>query len=140
MSYRFYYTDDGGLFTIYSDQLTDDQAIVCLKKKVEDPRFSKALYSVVDFTAVNKFNLSADCMRQLSQINVRASKTNSNLICVAINPTQLSHGITRMWQAYTPDTDTGWTTISVTNYDEARSCIKTLLNISIDDIKLTASS
>ena len=134
MAYRYYYTDDGGLFTIYSDHLTDEQAIACLKEKASHPRFSSALYALVDFTDVTHFDLTAECMRQLSAINIEASKTNSKLLCVAINPTQLSHGITRMWQGYTPDSDTGWTSISVSDYDEARDCIKSLLNIVIPEI------
>ena len=134
MSYRFYYTDDGGLFTIYSGHLTDEQAITCLREKVRHPDFGSALYSVVDFTDVTQFELTTECMRQIATINVEASTSNSNLLCVGINPTQLSHGITRMWQGYTPDEDTGWTTISVVDFDEARDCIKTLLNITIPDL------
>ena len=134
LSYRFYYTDDGGLFTIYSGHLTDEQAITCLREKVRHPDFGSALYSVVDFTDVTQFELTTECMRQIATINVEASTSNSNLLCVGINPTQLSHGITRMWQGYTPDEDTGWTTISVVDFDEARDCIKTLLNITIPDL------
>lgn len=134
MSYRYYYTDDGGLFTIYSGHLTDEQGLECLRAKVEHTEFSSALYSVVDFTEVTRFELSTECMRQISKLNVEASKLNSQLLCVGINPTQLSHGITRMWQGYTPDEDTGWTTISVGDFNEARDCIKTLLNITIPDL------
>ena len=135
MAYRFYYTDDDGLFTIYSGHLNDAQAVACLKEKIQASEFNHAIYSIVDFTQVTQFDLTSEGMRQLAQINLQASVTNSKLLCVAINPTQLSHGITRMWQGYTPDADTGWTTISVADYEEARDCIETLLNMTIPDLR-----
>ena len=73
-------------------------------------------------------------MREIAEMNIEASKVNSKLLAIAINPTALSFGMTRMWQGYTPDEDTGWTTISVVNFDDARDCIKTLLKITIPDL------
>jgi hypothetical protein len=131
LPYQYYYTDDLGLYTRYSGELTNEIALECLTKKVADPRFAQIKYTINDFTDVCKFSLTKGCMHQISEINIEASKTNSTIIAIAINPTVLSHGMTRMWMGYTPDEETGWTTISVSNWDEAKDCVKTLLDIDI---------
>ena len=132
MAYKFCFTDDHGLFTCYSGKLTNDEALECLMNKVQDPRFASVKYVVNDFSDVTEFLLTQGGLRELSQVNIEYSKVNPSLIAVAINPTVLGHGYIRMWQAYTPDDDTGWTTISVANWDDATDCIKTLLNILIE--------
>jgi len=106
MAYSISYQTDGGVVTTYSGIVTDDDMFSCAKERTSSSdNLKKYKYFLSDFTDVEKFNVSSSAIKTIAHLTVQASKVNKNLIIVVIVPTDLEYGMSRMWAAYSDESN-----------------------------------
>lgn len=102
MPYKNIYREsDGGVITIYSGVVTDEDFIQCVKEKLTSAEKLKSYrYMVTDCTDVTEFNVSVEVMKEYAGMGSAGFATNPELFFIAILPTDLEFAMGRMWQAY----------------------------------------
>jgi len=121
--YKIKYLDDGGVITIYSGIVTDDDIIGSIKDKCTSPdKIRSYRYAITDCTHVDEFEVTPQGMIENAEISKKVALLNRNILVVGVYPDDLAYGMGRLWQGYADVT--GWTTIVVRNMDEAQKWLE----------------
>lgn len=106
MTYSISYKNDGGVITTYSGIVTDDEMLNCVKERTESSvNLQNFKYFLSDFTEVKQFKVTSSCIQSIAHLTLQASKINKDLIIVLIVPTDLEYGMSRMWSAYSDESN-----------------------------------
>ena len=96
-----YNKDDGGFFTNYSGTVSDEDVLNSAGERLTFLNNKNPVkYFLSDFSDVDVFEVTPGAVIRLADIATKASKINSEIILVAIVPTDLQYGTGRMWQSY----------------------------------------
>jgi hypothetical protein len=110
--------EEKGIRWIFNSDLTNDDLLKCNQELYEDTRFLNIDYEICDFTAVEKFSLESDVVRQVARMDVEQSKRNPNIKVAIISNELVIRGLTRMYQI-TGDAS-AWETQIFNNEEDAR--------------------
>jgi len=118
-----YNKSDGGFLTDYSGTVDNADIFSSAEERLAFLRNeNKVKYFLSDFSDVDDFNVTPDAVMKLADITTKASKINSEIILVAIVPTDLMYGTGRMWQSYSNEAN--WKTYMARNRNEAEAWLK----------------
>ena len=101
-----YQKSDGGVITIYSGVVTDEDSIQSLDEKCSsEERIKSYRYALTDCSNVTELKVTTDAVIRNAEIAKSAFAINSNIIFVAAVPTDLLYGLSRLWQAYADESN-----------------------------------
>lgn len=105
MPYKIEYRDDDlGVITTYSGTLTEAEFLDCTKEKFASlDKLNNYRYSISDFSAVTRFEIPLDVIRENAMLSSHALKVNqTGVMAVAVN-TDLIYGLGSLWKGNTGD-------------------------------------
>jgi hypothetical protein len=101
MTIQINYLDNGiGIEIIASGIVTGEEIIEAHKEIYNEENINKQKYQIVDRTHCTEYQVFANEIEEISEIDNDAEKINPNIIIALVSPTTLQFGMTRMWQAY----------------------------------------
>jgi hypothetical protein len=101
MTIQINYLDNGiGIEIIASGIVTGEEIIEAHKEIYNEENINKQKYQIVDRTHCTEYQVFANEIEEISEIDNDAAKINPNIIIALVSPTTLQFGMTRMWQAY----------------------------------------
>ena len=101
-----YQKSNGGVITIYSGVVTDEDLLQSANDKCSSVEKIKSYrYALTDCTNVTELNVTTDAVIKNAEIAKSAFAINSNIIFVAAVPTDLMYGLSRLWQVYADESD-----------------------------------
>lgn len=106
MSYKIEYPDNPfGVVTQFFGIVTDDEIRQsCIDRTTPDDRVKRYTYVLDDFTDVTEFLVTSEAVVDAAEFAIKASELNKNIQYLSIMPTDLLYGMSRMWHAYTEET------------------------------------
>jgi len=117
---------DNGLGNIITGQgiVTEEELVDALKQLLtqDKDKFRKYRYSLTDYTAVKKIEISTEKVRQIAEFCVRSSIANSKAIVAVVANQDLIYGMARMWEIMSDKAK--WETMVFKNREEAEAWIK----------------
>jgi len=124
MPYEIQYkNNDEGVITIYTGNVTDNDLLSAYNEIASlNVNISKIKYSVSDFTLIDKYLITSECIRNQARLAVEVSKINPNLTVIVIAPNDVEYGTSRMWSVYSDKA--GWDVRIFRNRDDANLWIK----------------
>ena len=124
MPYKIFYKNDGeGVITTYTGNVTDNDLLSVYNEIANlNINISKIKYSVTDFTDIDKYLITAECIREQAHSSVEVSKINPNITVIVIAPNDVEYGTSRMWSAYSDKA--GWEVKIFRTRDDANLWIK----------------
>ncbi len=106
MPYEVNYQEDGGVITIYSGVVTDEDSVQSLDEKCSsEERIKSYRYALTDCTNVTEFKVTTDEIIRNAEVSKYAFAVNSNILLVAVVPTDLMFGMSRLWQVYADESN-----------------------------------
>ena len=112
-----------GLITKFFGVVTDDELRQsCIDRTSSDEQIKKLAYILDDFSDVSDFAVTSEAVINAASFAVKASELNNNIKFLSIMPTDLLYGMTRMWHAYTDETQ--WERNIVRTREEAEQWMK----------------
>ena len=78
MSYKTFW-EANGIKWVFSGTLTNGDLLQCNKELYNDSRFLDLKYELCDFTAVEKFPVDSDVIRQVAEMDSIHSRRNPNI-------------------------------------------------------------
>ena len=97
---------DGGVITIYSGVVTDEDLLQSANDKCSSVEKIKSYrYALTDCSNVTELKVTTDAVIKNAEIAKSAFAINSNIIFVAAVPTDLMYGLSRLWQVYADESD-----------------------------------
>ena len=104
MTIQINYLDNGiGIEIIASGTVTGEEIIKAHKEIYNEENLKKQKYQIIDRTHCTKYQVFAEDIETISELDNKASAVNPNIIIAIVSPTSLQYGMTRMWQAYIKD-------------------------------------
>jgi hypothetical protein len=101
MTIQVNYLENGiGIEIIASGIVTGEEVIEAHKEIYNEENLKKQKYKIVDRTDCTEYQVYAEDVEKIAEMDDEASRINPNLIIAVISTTSLQHGMTRMWQAY----------------------------------------
>jgi hypothetical protein len=101
MTIQVNYLENGiGIEIIASGIVTGEEVIEAHKEIYNEENLKKQKYKIVDRTDCTEYQVYAEDIEKIAEMDDEASRINPNLIIAVISTTSLQHGMTRMWQAY----------------------------------------
>ena len=106
MPYEIEYSDNPpGVTTKFFGIVTDsDLHQSCIDRTASVERIKKLAYVLDDFTDVSGFPVTSEGIQDAAKYAVNAAELNRNIQYISIVPNDLLYGMSRMWQAYTDET------------------------------------
>ena len=97
---------DGGVITIYSGVVTDEDVIRSVEEKCSSlEKIQSYRYALTDCTNVTEFKVTSKAVMRNAKVAKSAFSVNSDVLLVAVVPTDLMFGLSRLWQAYADESD-----------------------------------
>ena len=101
MTVQINYLDNGiGIEIIASGIVTGEEIIEAHKEIYNEENLRKQKYQIIDRTHCTKYQVTAEEVDVISEIDNNASEVNPNILIAFVSPTSLQFGMSRMWQAY----------------------------------------
>ena len=101
MPYKMIFTDDGGVITTYSGEVTDTDLLESGEEKNRNrDRVIKCHYAITDLSAVERFPVSVGSIKNNAGLSSNFFSENRDGLVVFVLPTDLEYGMARIWQAY----------------------------------------
>jgi hypothetical protein len=101
MTIQVNYLENGiGIEIIASGIVTGEEVIEAHKEIYNEENFKKQKYKIVDRTDCTEYQVYAEDIEKIAEMDDEASRINPNLIIAVVSTTSLQHGMTIMWQAY----------------------------------------
>lgn len=124
MPYKVTYTEHPvGVTTAFYGVVTDDDIVQsCLERTASDDLIKDLTYILDDFVDVTEFKVTPKTVETAAEFAVKASQLNKKPAYLSIMPTDLLYGMSRMWQAYTDETE--WKRDIVRTREEAEKWLE----------------
>lgn len=124
MPYKIEYVDNPcGVITKFFGLVTDDDIHKsCVDRTRSNELIEKLTYVLDDFTDVTEFTGTPEGVKNAASFAVKASELNKTIQYLSIMPTDLLYGMSRMWIAYTEETQ--WERNIVRTREEAKQWLK----------------
>ena len=104
MTIQINYLDNGiGIEIIASGIVTGEEIIAAHKEIYNEENLKKQKYQIIDRTHCTEYQVYAEDVEIISEIDNKASEVNPNIIVALVSPTSLQFGMSRMWQFYLKD-------------------------------------
>ena len=117
---------DGGLGNIIEGRgnITDQDYIDFFKDHLTQKKenFKKYRYSILDYTEVNEVDVSNEAIQFVAELCIKASKVNPDPVIAFAANSDLTYGLSRMYEAMISLTD--WETMVFRSKKEAVEWIK----------------
>ena len=99
-------------------------------------KFKRYRYSLSDYTAVTKVEVSADDVRLIAKLSVYASNLNPELVVAIVADRDVSYGLSRLWQLSTDESE--WEILVFRSRDDAEAWLRERCRerFGIDDLTL----
>jgi hypothetical protein len=95
------YLDNGiGIEIIASGIVTGAEIIDAHEEIYNEENLKRQKYQIVDRTCCTQYQVYAEEIEVIAELDNRASEENPDIIIAVVSPTSLQFGMTRMWQAY----------------------------------------
>lgn len=121
------YTDDRtGLDFCAVGSVTGREIIASSKKIYKDEAFEKLRYWIVDRSRCTHYEVSADEIRLIAELDKKAAKKNPDLITALISETDLQFGMSRMYETFVGES--GFKTKLFKDRDSAEKWIQSELD------------
>ena len=92
------YWEEKGVHWVFTGDVSNEEMFASNVEIYEDPRFPDIQYGIVNYLAVDHYNVSSDAIFNLATMDKVASQRNPHLKLAVIATTQLLKGLTRMWE------------------------------------------
>lgn len=113
------------VFTRYSGNLTASDVLASIKERFADiDRLKKFRIIIADYTDVESFSTENADVREFADVYLNASQQNSDVVMIAIMPTDHQFGLGRMWEGYAQELP--WTHRIFRSMEEAKEWLKEL--------------
>ena len=100
MTIELRYRDNGkGVLFVCTGVVTASEIAEANKEIYSDERLQTLRYQLIDYSGVERIDLSSDEIRTLAAMDSSASERNPEFLIAVVSPSDLSYGITRVWQA-----------------------------------------
>ncbi len=101
MTIEVNFLDNGiGIEIIASGIVTGDEIIEAQKEIYHADNLNKQKYQIIDRTDCKKYQVYAEEIQVIADMDNDAADKNPNIIIAVVAPTTLQFGMTKMWQAY----------------------------------------
>ncbi len=130
MPIEIQYSDDRKGVDFYAvGYVTGKEIIECGKEIFKEKGFSSLRYWIVDRSRCTEYEVTADEVRLIAELDKRAAKENPNMITAIISETDLQYGMSRMYETFVGES--GFKTKLFRDRDTAEKWIeRELANIS----------
>ena len=101
MPVKYSYVENGGLLVAGTGTLVDEDIIEVNRSIYASPEMIKKIrYQIVDFTAVDDWQITSDGVRAIAEQDRRAAEVNPTMLIAVAGSKDVTFGLSRMWQAY----------------------------------------
>lgn len=101
MPIQINYLDKGtGIEIIASGIVTGEQIINANKEIYNEENLYKQRYQIIDRSHCSKYEVFAEEIEAIAEIDNQASEKNPNIIIALVSTTSIQYGMTEMWRAY----------------------------------------
>jgi sulfate adenylyltransferase subunit 1 (EFTu-like GTPase family) len=101
MTIQINYLDSGiGIELIASGVVTGEEIIKAHIEVYNKENLKKQKYQIIDRTLCTKYQVSAEEIEKIADIDNKASEENPNIMIAVVSPTSLQFGMSKMWQEY----------------------------------------
>lgn len=101
MPIQINYLDKGtGIEIIASGIVTGEEIINANKEIYNEENLYKQRYQIIDRSHCSKFEVFAEEIEAIAEIDNQASEKNPNIIIAVVSTTAIQYGMTEMWRAY----------------------------------------
>ena len=121
MPYQLEWLEDGVVFH-FSGVLTSAEVLASNRAVYTDERFHGICYQIVDFMAVEHFDVLSADIREIAIQDNEVAKNKPDMFVVGITDQELIHGFFRMYELASGDSP--WESQLVTNWSDARLCLE----------------
>ena len=120
MPYELSWEAAGVVFR-FSGIVSDDDLVASNDEIYASPRFPEMRYQIVDFSTIDKFDVSAAAVRAVSRLDRRASEINPNVRVAIITSETFVLGMSRMYGGSHEAAGGTWATEVFEREEEARA-------------------
>lgn len=121
------YVDDGaGVLMNGSGIVTGRELYAANAEIYSDQHVFDQRYQIVDFTNAERFDISAEDVRELAAQDCAGAERNPNIVVAIAGESDLIFGLARMWEAHVNESPLR--TCVFRTVDEARQWIGAVLN------------
>ena len=89
-----------GIEIIASGIVTGEQIINANKEIYNEENLYKQRYQIIDRSHCSKYEVFAEEIEAIAEIDNQASEKNPNIIIAVVSTTSIQYGMTEMWRAY----------------------------------------
>ena len=102
MAYETIYNDtEGGVITVYTGSITDEDVIrSSMAKSSLVEKLKSYSYAITDLSEVEKFAMTSEGIQDNVEIISKIFKANPEILVALVVPRNVEYGMARMWQAY----------------------------------------
>lgn len=128
MAWRVEFDEESRVFrTIFSGMVTDEDALESARARFRHPSFPEARVFYTDHSGIEGLEVTSEGALRLAELIREAAERNPDLRCVSILPSPGQYGMGRLFQAYAPDSETGWKTYIARSREEASAWLARVL-------------
>ena len=132
MPYKVIWEHEGLVFR-FSGVVSDEELIASNDEVYTNRRFPAMKYQIVDFSAIDKFDVSANAVRQVADMDRRASETNPDVRVAIITSAIFVRGMSNMYALGHEARGGSWITELFESEENARTwAIPSWSDIAID--------
>ena len=120
MPYKLIWEQEGVVFR-FSGVVSDEELIASNDEVYASPDFPAMKYEIVDFTVIDKLDVSAEAVRRVARMDRVASETNADVRVAIITSEMFILGMSRMYGLGHESEGGSWTTEVFESEEDARA-------------------
>lgn len=98
------YREDGGVVATVKTVLNGRDCMAFNDTIYADAeRIAKITYQIIDLSQVEQIEINADEIRRIAAQDAVAAEINPDMRIAVVGESEVTYGLSRMWQAYTDD-------------------------------------
>ena len=101
MAIQTNYLDGGiGIEIIASGIVSGDEILAAHKEIYNEENLHRQRYQIIDRTRCDYYCVRPEELEKIAALDITAAKINPNIVIAIVSPTDLQHGMSRIWQKY----------------------------------------
>ena len=96
--------DDGGIILTWEGPVTGKELIDAFSEiYATDEQIKRIAYQLIVVTKSEEIMVTADELRRVAALDIRASKVNPNMLVAVVGDRDIVFGLARMWETFVDD-------------------------------------
>ena len=101
MAIKINYLDGGiGIEIVAAGIVSGDEVLEAHKEIYNEENLHRQRYQIIDRTRCDYYCVRPEELEKIAALDITAAKINPNIVIAIVSPTDLQHGMSRIWQKY----------------------------------------